>query len=68
MTGQRGPESDDAGTGSLAGALAGLLDHFFSTIGKHQPGCAIEPPAPPAKEQEAGTVINTTDEKTGTAE
>lgn len=31
MTGAGKPEGDEAGGGSLAGALAGFLDHFFAT-------------------------------------
>lgn len=68
MTGRGKPEGDEAGGGSLAGALAGLLDHFFSTIGKHQPGCAIETPAAPGTKQPGAPLTNTSDDKTGTAQ
>jgi len=64
MTRAGKPDGDEAISGSLAGALAGFLDHFFSTIGKHQPGCAIEPPPAPDDGQAAGP----NNEKTGTAE
>lgn len=68
MTRQGKPESDEAGGGSLAGALAGLLDHFFSTIGKHQPGCAIEIPAVPGTKHPGAQLNDTSDVKTGTAQ
>jgi len=68
MTGAGKPEGDEASSGSLAGALAGFLDHFFSTIGKHQPGCAIEPPGAPEDSQPIGPNDAPSNEKTGTAE
>ena len=64
MIGAGKPDGDEASSGSLAGAVAGFLDHFFSMIGKHQPGCAIEPPPAPEDGHPAGP----SNEKTGTAE
>ena len=68
MTHAGKPEGDEASNGSLAGALAGFLDHFFSTIGKHQPGCAIETPAAPDEGQLSDPNNASSNEKTGTAE
>jgi len=52
---------------SLVGKFIELLDHFFSAIGKHQPGCAIENPETPKAYHHAPTGAPSSD-RSGVAE